>query len=205
MERTFDPTWDSAFKGSPFWLRFELGGEDFGCVDAPVPRFVQALTRARYIRDALFADSEQVWAIAASHAEPFRDFYAPVPDAFEALSKIGFNGSTSAEWRAPLSSNEHGDEDEDFVWRAFNVTLDIRNQDALLWCSICYEMPIEPKSPVVSHLADFERGILLHVYDDRGMDVLALEAAPLLPLYERFDAWLLDYDRERMRAAFAGV
>lgn len=56
---------------------------------------------------------------------------------------------------------------------------------------------------MVSYLADLERGILLHVYDDRGMDVSALTAAPLLPFYERFDAWLLDSDRERMKAAFA--
>jgi len=73
---------------------------------------------------------------------------------------------------------------EDFIWRAFDVTSDIASQDALLWSSLAYEMPIEPKSPVVSHFLDLERGILLHVYDDRGMDVSALTAAPLLPLYK---------------------
>jgi hypothetical protein len=37
------------------------------------------------------------------------------------------------------------------------------------------------------------------------MDVLALAAAPLLPFYRKFDAWLLGYDRQRMGAAFAGA
>lgn len=205
MGITFDANWDSAFKGSPYWLRFELGGEDFGCVDAPVPRFVQALTRARTIRDAVFADSERLWAVVASAADPSRDFYAPVPDGFDAISSYGFRGSASAEWRARLNPNEPEQREEDFIWRAFDVTSDIASQDALLWSSIGYELPIKPKSPVVSHLVDFERGILLHVYDDRGMDALALTGAPLLPFYKKFDAWLLDYDRERMGAAFAGT
>jgi hypothetical protein len=46
MSPPFDETWKEAFPGSPYWLRFELGGEKFGCLDAPVPRFVQALTRS---------------------------------------------------------------------------------------------------------------------------------------------------------------
>ncbi len=203
MDITFDATWESAFKGSPYWLRFELGGEVLGCADAPVPRFVQALTRARIIRDAVFADTDRLWALVATDADPSRDFFAPVPDGFEAISNFGFQGSAIAEWRGRLNPDEPEQREQDFIWRAFDVTSDIASQDALLWSSIAYEMPIEPKSPVVSHLADFERGILLHVYDDRGMDVLALKPASLLPIYKEFDAWLLDYDRERMAAAFA--
>jgi hypothetical protein len=205
MDLTFDATWDSAFKGSPYWLRFELGGEDFGCADATVPRFVQALTRSRAIRDAVFADSSRLWAIVASEADPSKEFYAHVPDGFEVLSNFGFKANAIAEWRARLVPDEPEQREEDFIWRAFEVTSDIASQDALLWSSIAYEMPIEPKSPVVSHLADLERGILLHVYDDRGMDVRALAASPLLPIYTKFDRWLLDYDRERMEAAFAGA
>jgi hypothetical protein len=143
--------------------------------------------------------------VVASEVEPSNDFHAPVPDGFEALASFGFRGNAIAEWRARLDPDEPEQREEGFIWRAFDVTSDIASQDALLWSSLAYEMPIEPKSPVVSHLLDLERGILLHVYDDRGMDVSALTAAPLLPLYEKFGAWLLDYDRERMKAAFAGA
>ena len=94
------------------------------------------------------------------------------------------------------------DGDLDFIWRSFDVTSDTASQDALLWCSIAYEMPISPKAPIISFLADFTQGLLLHVYDDRGMDVTSLEAAALLSIYEAFDPWLLDYDRDRMKSAF---
>jgi hypothetical protein len=205
MNFTFDATWDSAFRNTPYSLRFELGGEDFGCIDAPVPRFVQALTRSRAISDAVFADSSQLWAIVASEADPSKDFLAPMPNGFEALSDFGLRGNAVAEWRARLDPNEPEQREEDFIWRAFNVTSDIATRDVLLWCSLAYEMPIKPKAPVVSYLADLERAILLHVYDDRGMDVSALEPSHLLPFYKRFGHWLLDYDRDRMRAAFAGA
>lgn len=203
MEFTFGKAWDRAFKGSPYWLRFELGGEAFGCADAPVPRFVQALGRSRAIRDAVFADTLRLWAVVASKADPSQDFFAPSSDGFEALSSFGFKGNAISEWRAKLNPDEPEQREEDFVWRVFDVTSDIASQDALLWSSLAYEMPIEPKSPVVSYLLDLKRGILLHVYDDRGMEVVALAAAPLLPFYNKFDAWLLDYDREHMRATFA--
>jgi Domain of unknown function (DUF3885) len=205
MDHTFDATWGRAFKNSPYRLRFELGGEEFGCADAPVPRFVRALTRSRAIRDAVFAETFKLWAIVASAAHPSNGIDAPVPDGFEALSNIGFKSSAIAEWRARLDVDDPEQNEEDFIWRAFDVTSDIASRDTLLWCSIAYEMPIEPKSPVETYLVDLERGILVHVYDDRGMDVSALTASVLLPFYKKFDNWLLDYDRERMEATFAGA
>ena len=75
-------------------------------------------------------------------------------------------------------------------------------RDTLLWASIAYEMPIAPKAPVLSWLADFDAGVMLHVYDDRGMDVRALHRSTIEQIYRQFDAWLLDYDRPRMAVAF---
>jgi hypothetical protein len=198
MDTAFDVNWDSAFRGSPFHLRFELGGEELGCVDAPVPRFVQALTRAREIRETLFASSSQVSAIVVSMADTSNDFFSPTPDSYQRLADLGFKATPIAEWRAPLDP-----EGEDVIWKLFDVTEDVASRDVLLWNSIAYEMPIEPKAPVLTYLVDWGRGILLNVYDDRGMDVIATTAGLLTPFYSMFDSWLLDYDRERMRAVFA--
>ena len=45
--------------------------------------------------------------------------------------------------------------------------------------------------------------VLFHLYDDRGADIVAAEPAPLLPLSQRFNSWILDYDREKIDALFA--
>ena len=47
------------------------------------------------------------------------------------------------------------------------------------------------------------KSLALHLYDDRGMDVIATEKAPLERLYKEQNALLLDHDRERMDAMFA--
>jgi len=198
MNTAFDASWDSAFKGSPFHLRFELGGEYLRCQDAPVPRFVQALTRARKIREAVFANSSQVSAIVGSMVDTSNDFFSLAPNSYKRLADSGFRATPIAEWLAPLDP-----EGEDFIWKAFDVTADVASRDVLLWNSIAYEMPIEPNSPVLSYLVDLERGILLNVYDDRGMDIIATTAGLVTSYYTTFDSWLLDYDRERMRAVFA--
>lgn len=43
----------------------------------------------------------------------------------------------------------------------------------------------------------------LHMYDDRGLDVLGPTVEALRPLYEQHHSLLLDYDREQMATTFA--
>ena len=190
MTFAFDETWDCRFKASPFRLRFELSGQ-FDNVAAPIPRFMQALIRSRAIREATFAESRELWAIVGSWG----------PDGFEALTQLGFAGSQLAEWRAGLTGFDNSDESG--TWRVFDVAGDDAACDTLLWASIVNEMPIAPQAPVDCYFLDMDRSILLHVYDDRGMDVTALAASSLTEVRKRFDGWLLPYDRARIEAAFA--
>lgn len=47
-----------------------------------------------------------------------------------------------------------------------------------------------------------EEKILYHLYDDRGLDLVAKDKNKLYPLYERFNDWILDYDREQIDKTF---
>lgn len=197
---TLDGNWDQAFRASPYWVRFELGGEVLGNIDQPVPRFIQAFHRAQTVANAAFASSLSLTAILAASPESGRDLFAPSNDAFSTLEALGFRASEP--WRQWSASLDPEDEDEaPLSWRAIDLN-ESTMRDTLLWTSIVHEMPITPKAPVLSWLIDFETGVMLHVYDDRGMDVRALTRDAIEPLYRRFDAWLLDYDRPRMTVAF---
>lgn len=44
--------------------------------------------------------------------------------------------------------------------------------------------------------------ILYHLYDDRGLDVVAIDKMTLQPIYQNYHTWLLDYDREAMKKVF---
>jgi hypothetical protein len=198
----FPDQWLTPFRASPFSLRFELGGETFGN-NAPVPRFIQAFGRARDVTRDVFSASQQLFGIVALPVGPERDFYAPESDGFANLAEAGLACQHFSEWTAPLWPDQEAEEDQvSSLWRAFDLSADRAAQDVLLWCAVSYEMAITPKAPVVSFLADLDRSILLHVYDDRGMDVTALERQRLLPTYQGRNEWLLDYDRPRMEQVF---
>jgi hypothetical protein len=46
--------------------------------------------------------------------------------------------------------------------------------------------------------------VIMHMYDDRGLDVIATTKPALAPLYRDFKSWVLDYDRNRIGSLFDG-
>jgi len=44
--------------------------------------------------------------------------------------------------------------------------------------------------------------ILYHLYDDRGLDVVAKDKETLRPLYDTYGKWILDYDRKQIDDVF---
>lgn len=180
---------------SPFRLRFELGGQDLSNVTRPIARFIQALDRARRVADAVFTDTAIV-AVVGSSVTNTR-LFPPDGDGFRALRDVGFTAPTTDEWRGRRYKGYGA-----CWWKCFDIRADRLQRDTLLWCSISAEMAVKPKVPVTIYLIEPARRIMLHVYDDRGMDVSAILPDALTGPYVAFDRWLLDYDRPRMAAAF---
>jgi len=44
--------------------------------------------------------------------------------------------------------------------------------------------------------------LIFHMYDDRGLDIIATDKETIRPIYENYNSWLLDYDRERIDKQF---
>jgi hypothetical protein len=44
--------------------------------------------------------------------------------------------------------------------------------------------------------------VIMHMYDDRGLDVIATNRDALRCLYHEFNPWILDYDRARIDQTF---
>lgn len=47
-----------------------------------------------------------------------------------------------------------------------------------------------------------QRHIIFYMYDDRGMDLVAEHKESLVPIYTKFNDWILDYDREQIDGIF---
>lgn len=201
IEHLWSGLWATRLATEDVRLRFELGGEEFDNTVQQVPRFLQAHRRASTIADALF--SENCVAVVAWNSCPPDPAGLPdkVQDGFVALQSTGFDAPQTNEWQANLYS---APDDEAYVWqlRSYDLGHNKVARDTLLWHAIASEMPIYPSAPVVTFLLDPNTSVMLHVYDDRGMDVIASDAAKLHGLHSDFADWLLDYDRERMTKLF---
>ncbi len=52
------------------------------------------------------------------------------------------------------------------------------------------------------YFADTHNGIIFHLYDDRGADLVAADRERLRCVYEKYNRWILDDDREKIDAIF---
>ncbi|WP_430383351.1 DUF3885 domain-containing protein [Yoonia maritima] len=81
---------------------------------------------------------------------------------------------------------------------------DKRSISDIMWLCIASEMMIEPAfHSTKAYLVDARNGLILHAYDDRGLDVVSLNKSQLSELFIKFNKWLLEYDLARMNAMFA--
>lgn len=203
----FDAEWAEPYRASPFRLRFELGG-DFSNTDQVVPRFVRAFGKARNITNDVCAGAEELVSIIGCWPGSPLDIFAPAEDGFEVLKQAGFRSTQVAEWKGGHPRHSQPDDEEwqrNATWRAFDVKDAPDDRDVIIWCAISYEMAVTPSAPIMSFLVDPVRQVLVHIYDDRGMDVISLQRDTLLALYKKHSDWLLDYDRERIIEAFGAI
>jgi len=52
------------------------------------------------------------------------------------------------------------------------------------------------------YFININKRIIFHMYDDRGLDILAAAKEDIIELYQKYKDWLLDYDRQQMDATF---
>ncbi len=52
------------------------------------------------------------------------------------------------------------------------------------------------------YLFDVENHVILHLYDDRGLDIVAYNKDTLTPMYKKLNTWILDYDRKQIDKIF---
>lgn len=218
MKISYGPNWQKDLWASPFRLRFELndGGVD---PEAPPTSYVNMFTmsydRARTLARAALP-GDRVTAIIAANPRPMSGRSGKwrgwtKGSAFKQLERMGQLPESCFPTKPALSkwsgqlypADQVGHDLPPWKHRAVNLTWD--QADILLWSNIGQDIGVRPVAPVLAKLVDIERGVSVYAYDDRGMDITALEPQEIVSLSKDFDSWLLDYDRPRMALAFAKV
>lgn len=209
MKISFGPDWQKDLWASPFRLRFGLNDEDVD-PEAPPATYVNMFTmsydRARVLARAALPGCS-VTAVVAANPKPrsggngkWRDWTRA--SAFSQLKDIGVATKPArSKWSGQLypAYQDGGDLPP---WKHRTVDLTWDQADILLWSNIAQDLGVRPVAPVLAKLVDIERGVSVCAYDDRGMDISALDPKSIVHLCKEFDRWLLDYDRPRMALAF---
>lgn len=167
-------------------LRFELSGNE-----PYIDMFCKAMDRSREILNFLFSEEEQLLFVLS---------YFGSTD-FEKEGKI-FHSIRNCGIILPkaLEVNSCIEEDSQRVFILFEAKKDILQR--LLWGIFANELGIEPKLLCQSYIISSKLGVLIHPYDDRGMDVIGINKLLLKQLFLRFNHYLSDYDRKSMELFF---
>ncbi|MBD8038813.1 DUF3885 domain-containing protein [Solibacillus sp. A46] len=66
------------------------------------------------------------------------------------------------------------------------------------------DLGMKPNIPHRVYILNKRTQTIFHVYDDRGCDILGSNVEKLRPLYEQYNDWILDYDREAITRMLEG-
>ena len=182
-----------------FALRFELGGEEVS-TKRPLKRFAQAFQRAEDIAQLLFQDTAALWVLSSE-----TDYEGRSPSA-KALKPLKYSTLSKKDFHH-FNSTTHKENDSVFddEYRQHWFAAKLKAPEDLpevLWLSLAAELGIRPAIHTQLYFVDFDRKVAMHPYDDRGLDVFAMDRDALLPLFKQRRSWLLEYDREKMERVF---
>ena len=188
-------TWWKApvFYSHQFALRFEHGQGEFW-----LDRFVSAKQRASSIAATALDGVAEIRLVIV---RPHDGTALPAEDLARLKNDL-------AEYELPsidtFKSQILPSPDTEFDSTWLGVTEIPRHLvDRAIWAAVAIDFGYLPATPGRLYIVNLANGLLIHPYDDRGMDVVAPSPEVLDDLYHRFSDWLLDYDRQRMDKMFS--
>lgn len=172
-------------------LRFELAHGDASC--SMEQTIDNATVRAQELFQAVFHDSKRVQLV-------FYNEYKP--QAFT-LKRFILNG--------PVTYIDHvsfpkGENYPDFPTTV--TLLEVKKQSLrckALVKALTHSDFLQPTDIRIWRrlfLYNPEKNIFLNIYDDRGCDIWSPDKENCRPIYEKYNDWLLDYDRKKIEREY---
>jgi hypothetical protein len=98
------------------------------------------------------------------------------------------------------------EDDEDGKYQTHRFILKCNTSDIKyipLLKAICnQDMGIKPKIYHDVFFINIKKETIFHVYDDRGCDLLATSPETIRDIYDKYNDWILDYDRNEINKIF---
>lgn len=98
------------------------------------------------------------------------------------------------------------EDNEDGKYKTHRFTLKCKASDIKyipLLKAICnQDLGIQPSIFHMIYFLNIKRKTIFYVYDDRGCDLLAAFPEPIRDIYNKFNHWILNYDRDEIDKVF---
>lgn len=179
------------------------GGLRFGLSEggSPLDQVLIALRKATLICNDVFIKEKKILVRLVTFLPPSRFGLR------EKLREFQVAGITIPKVREFWLETDSQDQDDNEVSCWVNCAFEVpaSKLQNLLWCAVTADFgtSLAPNPHCRIYLLNPNEGIVVHPYDDRGMDVISQRASALAGLYGRHKDMLLFYDIEVMRQTFA--
>jgi len=149
-------------------LRFELGAEEIG-----LKRFEQALDRSYHIFSECFRGSP-IWLRII---------------LWDKQGEIDLKNAGLVIENANSSLKRIGEEEVLYLYfKKYSQAI----LSPVMTSIINYELAQEPSANITCYFINFEKSIIVNIYDDRGVDVYALSRQVIATVSNKFHKWLID-------------
>lgn len=191
------------FYNAPVGIRFEAGGD----IIVPENRIQQVKLRATTLFNAVNQDNDDIYFVLFVDSwddHPISSFESDVLKVFETfINGVDVKRVFKKEQNYRYQDT---DEDDDTVTIRYCTKLKARNLniDDLILAVTNRTIGNEVSSIVGDiFLVNETRSVIFYLYDDRGLDIVAKNKETLNSIYEQYNDWILDFDRERINEIFA--
>lgn len=187
---------NALFYAYPDGLRFELseGGE-------PIEQVLTAMRKASLVCEDLFnaVDSLTVCLRRFVGSDKFA-----LRKVLRELKNAGIIIPEKREiWFDLVPREDRFDEDIEEWWVNVVFEMPTTKLQSLFWCAFTVDFPsLRPSPHCDLYIFNLKERILVHPYDDRGMDIIGPNKNILKKLYVKHNRLLLDCDRARMSNSF---
>ncbi len=178
-------------------IRFELGHFTEGVHTISDARYLQgSYERARLLFEALHAPEDEIFIVM--------DVWHDEKGTFLTSKLKNYRRYVAKEWLFKLNVQTIALHEEEGSIERFSLkcrTSDV--QYSKLLKDICrQDLGMQPNLFHPVYVINMRTNTLFYVYDDRGCDVVATSVETLRPIYERYNEWILAYDRAQIDGLF---
>lgn len=187
------------FYNWPIGLRFEIGPPEIGTgLGLNDLYFKEAHKRSIAIFEACFAKDDEVIFVY----QQYSDGRKKIKKSNYVLTQIEKTGIVELHDVRDIYELEHKCK----CWKrvvVHGLSLSDINYSNVLLVLINTDFARRPSTTGECYFINSTTGLIFNLYDDRGLDVISNRSEVLKTIYERFNQWLLDYDRKDMDSIFS--